>query len=124
MTTNESIKSKALREAVNHTIQSTASDICQIALAKINRDFKAKKLPANVILTVHDSIVVECHRDYMQEVYHLVKSHMEGVKGKFITVPLLVEAEWGLNYGDMYPYDGSKSFEELMKDLNKEVAVA
>ncbi len=120
MTTNESIKSKALREAVNHTIQSTASDICQIALAKINRDFKVKHLPANVILTVHDSIVVECHRDYMQEVYHLVKSHMEGVKGKFITIPLVAEAEWGFNYGDMFPYDGTKSFDQLMEETNKE----
>jgi len=120
MTTNEGIKSKALREAVNHTIQSTASDICQIALAKINRDFKVKHLPANVILTVHDSIVVECHRDYMQEVYHLVKSHMEGVKGKFITIPLVAEAEWGFNYGDMSLYDGTKNFEQLMEETNKE----
>lgn len=116
------LQGRALREAVNHTIQSTASDICQIALAKINRDFKLKRLPAKVIITVHDSIVVECHKDYMQEVYQLVKSHMEGVKGKFITVPLVAEGEWGLNYGDMEPYDGTKTYEELISEKEEVVA--
>ena len=63
------------REAVNTPIQSLASDICLHAVAQLVAHPWHGKL-FDVILTVHDSIIVEADRDHARNVAFLVATTM------------------------------------------------
>lgn len=58
----------AERAAFNDRIQSTASDYCLMSVIALGRFFRENKWPARVVLTVHDSIIVECRPDIVAEV--------------------------------------------------------
>ena len=101
---DSAIVGEAEREAINAPIQSAASDLTQISLCQIFRELRRSRLRARPILTVHDSIVLECHRDDLHEVVRLVKHIMENPPVDFMRVPIEVEVEYGKNYGDRVPY--------------------
>lgn len=48
-----------LRQSVNAPIQATASDLTAMALVRMHNRFKRDSIDARVVLTVHDSILVE-----------------------------------------------------------------
>ncbi|MCS7241365.1 DNA polymerase [Candidatus Caldatribacterium sp.] len=98
-------RGEAEREAINAPIQSTASDITQLALCRIYQELSKRSLRARPILTVHDSIVLEVHEDDLHEVVPLVKSIMEHPPVDFLKVPLQVDVEYGRNYGEMQPWE-------------------
>lgn len=62
------------RQAVNSVIQSLASDICLTALIAIQRQIR--KFGASVILTVHDSIMIECPIEHVDAVIEISKYEM------------------------------------------------
>jgi uracil-DNA glycosylase family 4 len=77
---DEYLKSDALRAAVNHPIQSAASDFTLMSISKLGRIFREQKLRSVIILTVHDSIIFDVYKPELEIVAKLVKTTMESVK--------------------------------------------
>lgn len=95
-----------LRQAINFPIQTLASEVCLAALNICQDYFEHNHMDVNIVLTVHDSILFECHNKYKSQVDRLldkVKTLMTtGVTDYFfnqfgfnIDVPLEVSVKVG-----------------------------
>ena len=94
----QSLQSRAERQAFNTVIQGSAADIMKLALVRAHSCF-VDEPDANVILTVHDELVTVCREDLAEDVAKAIKDSMEGIKLPHITVPLIAEVKivdkWG-----------------------------
>lgn len=91
---------EASRQAVNAPIQGSAADITGIGLIRIKKELDTRKLKARLILTVHDSIILECPDNELLEVVQLchecMTAHVEG-----LNVPIVAEVEVGKTWADV-----------------------
>jgi DNA polymerase-1 len=94
----------ALRQAVNTTVQGTAADMMKIAMIKIHKYIKENQLPAQILLTVHDELVIEVKNSYATQVFAAAKHLMENVTE--MRVPIIAEGKicdnWAQNKDDDY----------------------
>jgi len=103
-----SIANEALRQGVNSPVQSTGSECTLMSIILINKWLKETGKKSLVCLTVHDSIVLDVHKEELVEVYTKVKHIMENLalyndKFSFLgDVPIITEIEVGYNYGDAF----------------------
>lgn len=88
------------RMAVNTPIQGTAADLIKRAMIGCVEALNRAKCDARLILQVHDELVFEVARGQVDEVVPLVTAAMEGAAE--LSVPLSVEAGWGLNWYDAH----------------------
>lgn len=65
------------RIAMNAPIQGTAADILKIAMVKINEAFIKEKLKSQIILQIHDEVVLDVFPDELDRVIELTKHTME-----------------------------------------------
>lgn len=93
---NFAIRAAAERAAVNMPLQGTAADMMKIAMISIH-----KKLPAgaNLLLQIHDELIVECDKTAAVSVEKIMKYEMENVY-KF-KVPIEVEVRQGSSWGNL-----------------------
>ncbi|MGE5641616.1 MAG: DNA polymerase I [Byssovorax cruenta] len=96
---NPQVKNREEREAINAPIQGTAADIMKIAMLKIPPALKAAGLTGKMLLQVHDEIVLECPEKEMKETARIVQDTMTNAYP--LSIPLLTEARYGKNWGDM-----------------------
>ena len=82
--------------AVNSPIQGSAADLIKIAMIKIEKHFVDKRLPAKMLLQVHDELVIECLAVDAESIKAQVKACMESAMQ--LDVPLLAEAGYGNNW--------------------------
>jgi DNA polymerase-1 len=92
------------RYAINTPIQSPASDITFDALIRIHHRLKALnarvgRVIAHVVLTVHDSIVAECHPKYLKPVVKIMEEEMQRVPIKS-NVPFKAKIGTGHNWSE------------------------
>ncbi len=99
--TNQVIKNREEREAINAPIQGTAADIMKIAMIRIPPALKKANLKGKMLLQVHDELVVECPRAEMKEVTRVVQDIMESSYP--LSIPLKTEARWGTNWDELKP---------------------
>ena len=103
---NKTVVNRALRQGLNFTIQSTASDILLTSLLGISRRFKANNLSARPVATVHDSVEVVCPDNEVENVLEILYDEMVNyptIKEIFnihFDVPLSIDAEVGRSFGD------------------------
>ena len=103
---NKTVVNRALRQGLNFTIQSTASDILLTSLLGISRRFKASNLSARPVATVHDSVEVVCPDNEVENVLEILYDEMVNyptIKEIFnihFDVPLAIDAEVGRSFGD------------------------
>jgi len=103
---NKTVVNRALRQGLNFTIQSTASDILLTSLLGISRRFKANNLSARPVATVHDSVEVVCPDNEVENVLEILYDEMVNyptIKEIFnihFDVPLAIDAEVGRSFGD------------------------
>jgi DNA polymerase I len=92
---NKILQKEEERQAFNAGIQGSAADIMKMAM--INLDKKLAKYPgANLILQVHDEIIIECDKEIKDEIKEIIVSEMtNAVKLK---VPLKVDIGEGTNW--------------------------
>lgn len=64
----------ALRQAVNTQIQGSAADIMKIAMIKLHK--RLQGLPAQLLLVVHDEVVVEVRKDFAVECMAIIEAEM------------------------------------------------
>lgn len=97
---NKIVQAAARRIAMNTPIQGTAADIIKLAMIKVYERLKAEKLPARLILQVHDELIVEAEESCAQRVKELLKEEMENcVK---LAVPLTADVEIGKTWFDTH----------------------
>jgi DNA polymerase-1 len=94
------LRSGAERQAYNHVIQGSAADIMKIALVNI---YVALPDSADMLLTVHDEVVVQVEDEDLEEVMEIVRTEMEAAKPRSIYVPLVAEVSSGTNWGSAKP---------------------
>ena len=96
-------KAAALRQAVNTSVQSVASDMMVLSLGLINRLIVNNcKYDAKIIATVHDSVLLEIHKDVAEVVAHKAKYIMEHLPLKHFGVTMNVPIKAGLAVGDRW----------------------
>ncbi len=57
---NQQVRNRQEREAINAPIQGTAADIMKIAMLDVSNTLQDAKLSSKMLLQVHDEIVLEC----------------------------------------------------------------
>lgn len=102
------VREAAYRAAVNMPFQGTAADIMKMAMVKIQKNFdqlsaKNPRLTAanrpQMLLQIHDSILVECPAGMAKEVGDLLKATMENIYK--LPVKLKVDISTGKNWGEL-----------------------
>lgn len=97
---NDWRKGNPERASQNTPIQGWASDICMASAVKIEQELINQKLPARLILSVHDSLLVECKSKYKYEVREVMQRCMTD----WPTGPLklAVDFEVGETWGNLH----------------------
>jgi DNA polymerase-1 len=95
--TNFVIRQAAERAASNMPIQGTEAGLMKRAMIEIDR-----VLPegAEMVMQLHDSVIVECDAESADEVSEILKSKMEGVAPE-LGIRLEVEVTRGENWGEL-----------------------
>ena len=84
------------RIALNTPIQGTAADLIKLAMIRVENALNEKYPDAQLLLQVHDELIVECPEGIAQEVAALVSREMENVAS--LSVPLTAEAKFGKSW--------------------------
>lgn len=89
-------------EAMNTPIQATASDLTLFSLIEIHKELKERNL-GRIVLTVHDSIIVENKPEHTEEVKEIMLRHMTEVPKKYLKtdVPFEADIDVGIQWGEM-----------------------
>ena len=89
-------------EAMNMPIQSTASDLTLFSLIEIHKELKERNL-GRIVLTVHDSIIVENKPEHSEEVAEIMKRHMINTPIKYLKtdVPFAADISHGQLWGEL-----------------------
>ncbi len=93
---NFNVRSGAERIALNTPIQGTAADLIKLAMIRVENALNEKYPDAQLLLQVHDELIVECPEGIAQEVAALVSREMENVAS--LSVPLTAEAKFGKSW--------------------------
>ena len=102
--TNQNIRNREEREAINAPIQGTAADIMKLAMIELPRALERAGSSARLMLQVHDELVLEVSRAALADTAQIVRHTMESAYT--LAVPLLTEARWGENWGALIPLSG------------------
>ena len=95
---NYNIRQFGERVALNTPIQGTAADIIKLAMVKVYNRMKRENLQSEMILQVHDELILNVKHDELEIVKSLVKEEMENV------LNMSVELEVDTNIGNTW-YD-------------------
>jgi DNA polymerase-1 len=87
------------REAINAPIQGTAADMIKLAMLRLPQALKKAKLSAQMLLQVHDELVLECPTDEVEATARVARKVMEGAFK--LDIPLGVEVRSGKNWEEM-----------------------
>jgi len=97
---NKTEKAAAERIAINTPIQGSAADIVKLAMIRLDRALRKRESPAQMLLQVHDELILECPEAQAEETAGLVKEEME--QAIVLRVPLRVSVETGKRWGDFH----------------------
>lgn len=80
-------------------LQGTAADMMKLAMIQLAPKLTTLKGSAQMILQIHDELIVECDAHLQDEVTKIMKDTMEGVIE--LAVPIVVEVETGKDWGEL-----------------------
>jgi DNA polymerase-1 len=78
-------------------IQGTAADLMKLAM--VNVDKKLKDSECNVLLQIHDSILVECPESKAKQIEKIIRETMEAAYS--LPIKLTVDTSVGKNWSDL-----------------------
>lgn len=93
---NYNIRQFGERVALNTPIQGTAADIIKLAMVRVDNRLINEKLKSRLILQVHDELIVETHKDEIEEVKKILSEEMQGAME--LKVPLKVDMSVGKSW--------------------------
>ncbi len=92
-------RAQAERIAVNTPLQGTAADLIKLAMIRLHSAIKENNLAAEMVLQVHDELLIEVDHNSLESTRDAAKREMENVAA--LKVPLLVELKWGANWAEL-----------------------
>ena len=90
------MEAQQLRAAANAPIQGSSADIIKVAMVQLQAALLNQGLPAQLLLQVHDELVLEVAPEALETTKKLVVQTMENAVK--LTVPLVVETGTGRNW--------------------------
>ena len=91
---NQTDRMFAERNAVNAPIQGSAADMLKIAMIQIHEFMQQERLKSKMILTVHDELVFDAHRDEID----LLRTRVDDIMKN--AIPMAVQMETGIGTGE------------------------
>lgn len=88
------------RVAMNAPIQGTAADIMKIAMINVARELKERNMKSQIVLQIHDELLVEAYQDEVGAVKDILVQNMENAAD--LSVRLDVEANVGNNWDEAH----------------------
>ncbi len=95
---NFNIRSGAERIALNTPVQGSAADIIKLAMIRVSKALEKEALQAQLVLQVHDELIVECPPWEAELVCQLLAREME--QATQLSLPLVAEAKQGESWYD------------------------
>lgn len=93
---NKIVKALGDRLAMNAPIQGSAADIIKIAMVNVYNKLNEKKLKSELILQVHDELILNVKKEEFEEVKNLVEHEMENA------IKLKVALDVDVNFGNTW----------------------
>ena len=98
LSSNKVLQAAGKRIAMNTPVQGTAADLIKIAMINVYRRLKAEKLNAELILQVHDELIIEADVSCADRCAELLKEEMLNVCE--MKAPLAVDVHTGQSWYD------------------------
>ena len=97
---NATARGAAERDAINTPIQGSAADLIKIAMVRVDRALKDRRLRAKMVLQIHDELVFDVPEEEVDEVVELARREMTGAYD--FGVPLEVGVGVGRSWLDAH----------------------
>jgi DNA polymerase I len=97
---NRAMQQYAERSAINAPMQGSAADIIKRAMITVDQWCQDERVPARLIMQVHDELVLEVRADFVAEATLAVGARMAAAAQ--LAVPLKVELGSGLNWDEAH----------------------
>lgn len=97
---NRQIQMTAERIATNTPLQGSAADLIKVAMIRIDTRLERERLPARMLLQVHDELVFEVDAARAGELSRMVTEEMSTAVA--LSVPLKVDVGWGPSWKDAH----------------------
>jgi len=100
----EDIPGEVFRSAVNSPVQGSGSDIMLFMMSNLRDEIHNQNLPIEFILTVHDSVLLECEERFCPDIQNIVhKIAIDKIPSQFgwMQVPMNFDFSIGPNWGEM-----------------------
>ena len=95
-------RAAAERAAINAPMQGTASDLIKRAMIKVQAALAAEQLSAQLVMQVHDELVLQVPEDELAHIKAQLPQWMSDVGEGVLAVPLLAEVGAGKNWDDAH----------------------
>ena len=95
---NYLVRESAKRIAMNAPIQGTAADIMKIAMVNVYNRFKKENIKSNLVLQVHDELIIDTLKEEEEIVFNILKEEMENAA--HIGVKLIADINEGKNWNE------------------------
>lgn len=101
----EYIDDKALRMAYNFLVQGPSADLMKKAASNVrNLCLQHNEWKCLLVLSVHDELVYEIKKEYVDEALPLIKYEMESAGNQIgLCLVMPVDINWGCNYAESKP---------------------
>ena len=93
---NYNLRTFGERAAMNMPLQGSSADIIKLAMIGVNKRLKKEKLNSELILQVHDELIIDAYKDEAEKVKKILKEEMEGA------LKLSVELTVGIGEGETW----------------------
>jgi len=110
--TNNVLRQREEREAINAPIQGTAADIIKLAMIQLPPAFEQANLHGDMLLQIHDELIFEVPEADLEKTVRIAREVMEHTMQ--LDVPLVTETRIGDNWGELAPLSDT-----LFEDLEK-----
>jgi DNA polymerase-1 len=90
------VREFAERTAINTPVQGTAADMIKLAMVRIARKLREKRLAVRMILQVHDELVFELPEDEVETLKVVARAEM--TEALPLSVPVVVDFGYGKNW--------------------------
>ena len=90
----------AERSAINAPMQGSAADIIKLAMIDVSKWLRSEKVPAKMIMQVHDELVLEVRSDVISDIKDEIINIMESTVS--LKVPLIVDVGTGKNWDEAH----------------------
>jgi len=97
---NAALRQYAERSAINAPMQGTAADIIKRAMIEVDSWLQSSRVPARLIMQVHDELVLEVADDAIETLVGQIRTHM--IRAAELSIPLKVDVGVGRNWDEAH----------------------